>query len=73
LSLVISGKRIYVAANNPARKGELNVVLVIALEIRDLFGAAWKAYRAGRVVRSRRRSVPEARRSHLPKGFAPSS
>jgi hypothetical protein len=49
------------------------VVLVIALEIRDLFGAAWKAYRAGQVAPARRRIVPEARRTHLPKGFAPSS
>ena len=49
------------------------MVLVIALEIRDLFGAAWKAYRAGQAVHIERPSVPEARRTQLPKGFAPSS
>jgi hypothetical protein len=46
---------------------------VIALEIRDFAEAAWKAYRAHQVVPEKRRIVPEARRSHLSKGFAPSS
>ena len=30
----------------PCIRGELNVVLVIALEIRDLVSSAWKAFRA---------------------------
>ena len=73
VSLVISSKPTYVAAQNPVTEGEINVVLVIALEIRDLVGAAWKAYRADHVARNRRRSAPEARRTQLSNGFAPRS
>jgi hypothetical protein len=56
-----------------SNRGEINVVLVVALEIRDLVEGAWKAYRAHRVERSRSQHTPQAPRAQLPKVLAPSA
>ena len=53
LSLVISITR-STSQQTSQQRGELHVVLVIALEIRDLVSSAWKAYRA---TQTRRQTV----------------
>jgi hypothetical protein len=42
------------------------MVVVVALEIRDLVGAAWNAFRASQVERSHPRHTPKAPRPQLP-------